>query len=83
MIEATVAGHGSDQKWVAETTSVPLAIVNGEDDPVINLNYIDELDFKNLWEGEPDPYSRSRAWGVHREKSRSSSTRSCFALQIS
>jgi len=53
MIEAAVRGEGSNQRETAETSSVPLAIVNGEEDAVINLDYIDSIDFANVWEAEP------------------------------
>ena len=53
MIEAVLRGEGSDQKRTAETSSIPLAIVNGENDAVINLDYIDSLALANVWEAEP------------------------------
>jgi len=30
---------------------VPLAVVNGAADTIINLDYIDGLDYANLWRG--------------------------------
>ncbi|MDS7595398.1 alpha/beta hydrolase [Agrobacterium tumefaciens] len=53
MIEAAVRGEGSNQRHTVETSPIPIAIINGENDAVINLDYIDGLDFANLWEGEP------------------------------
>lgn len=53
MIEAVVRGEGSNQRHTAETSSIPLAIVNGENDAVINLDYIDRLALSNIWEAEP------------------------------
>lgn len=53
MIEAALAGKHSDQRALVETSPVPLAIVNGADDPVINLDYIDSLSFTNLWQRGP------------------------------
>jgi len=67
MIESAVAGQGSDQKAVAESATVPLAIINGSKDPVVNLDYIDSLDFANVWEGEPIRIPDA-GHGVHREK---------------
>lgn len=67
MIEAAVAGEGSDQKRVAETSPIPLAVMNGQDDPVINLDYIDALDFANVWEGEPIRLSGA-GHALHRER---------------
>ncbi len=68
MIEAAIAGKGSDQRRLAETAAVPLAIVNGENDPVINLEYIDGLQLANVWEGEPIKISGA-GHGIHRERS--------------
>lgn len=53
MIEAALAGTGSDQRQVVETSLVPLAVVNGEDDPVVNLHYVDSLSYANLWTDKP------------------------------
>ena len=39
----------SDQREVVARSAVPIAVVNGADDPVINLDYIDGLPFSNLW----------------------------------
>lgn len=52
MIEAALAGKHPDQRSLVETSPVPLAIINGADDPVINLDYIDTLTFRNLWNGD-------------------------------
>lgn len=49
MVDAALAGRHFDQRALVETSPVPLAIVNGADDPVINLDYIDSLTFRNLW----------------------------------
>lgn len=49
MIDAALAGKHPDQRTLVATSPVPLAIVNGADDPVINLDYIDSLTFRNLW----------------------------------
>ena len=45
-----MAGKGADQKQVVEAAAFPVAIVNGEDDPFIRLNYFDTLDCGTLWE---------------------------------
>ncbi len=45
------AGKASDQKALAETAPMPLAIVDGADDPVVNTGYIAGLKIRNLWEG--------------------------------
>ncbi|WP_319518579.1 alpha/beta hydrolase [uncultured Martelella sp.] len=53
MMEDTQAGNPSDQRKLAETTAIPLLIVNGADDPVVNLDYIDSLSYRNIWTGKP------------------------------
>ncbi|NSZ87617.1 alpha/beta hydrolase [Agrobacterium tumefaciens] len=53
MVDAALSGKHLDQRDLVETSSVPLAIVNGADDPVIDLDYIDSLNFRNLWERGP------------------------------
>ncbi|TIT61716.1 MAG: alpha/beta hydrolase, partial [Mesorhizobium sp.] len=45
-----MAGKGADQKQVVEQAAFPVAIINGEDDPFIRLNYFDTLDCGTLWE---------------------------------
>src|SRR5271169_1803892 len=42
---------GVDQRWVVENLPIPLAVVNGSEDPFVNLDYLDTLDYANLWEG--------------------------------
>jgi pimeloyl-ACP methyl ester carboxylesterase len=66
MVEAAVAGQGQNQRNLAETSPVPLAIVNGENDPVINLDYIDTLAYANIWRGKPVRLAGA-GHGVHRE----------------
>ncbi|MBN8930767.1 MAG: alpha/beta hydrolase [Rhizobium pusense] len=53
MVEAVLAGTQLDQRELVATSEVPLAIVNGADDPVINLDYIDSLKYRNLWTKRP------------------------------
>lgn len=43
--------YGTDQKWVVETSPVPLAVVNGTNEPVVRLGYVAGIDYANLWEG--------------------------------
>jgi pimeloyl-ACP methyl ester carboxylesterase len=50
MFQALVSGQISDQRAVAERSAVPLAIVNGADDMLVNLEYIGGLPYKNLWD---------------------------------
>jgi pimeloyl-ACP methyl ester carboxylesterase len=48
---AVRAGEGRDQRSVVESSPVPLAVINGADDPLIKLDYLDSLDYANLWDG--------------------------------
>lgn len=43
-------GGGADQRLVAETSPVPLAVVNGAADPLLRLAYLDTVAYRNLWE---------------------------------
>lgn len=49
MIEAAMAGRGRDQKEIAATLPVPLAVFHGEADPFINGDYLEGLTYANLW----------------------------------
>ncbi|MBC8949573.1 MULTISPECIES: alpha/beta fold hydrolase [Xenorhabdus] len=49
MFEAFLSPQATDQKLLAETSQTPLAIVNGADDPYINFDYINGLNYRNLW----------------------------------
>ena len=49
MLEAVMAGQDGDPRDVVAISTVPLAVVNGADDPVVNLDYVDSLTYRNLW----------------------------------
>ncbi|CAM3924592.1 alpha/beta fold hydrolase [Xenorhabdus thuongxuanensis] len=49
MFEAFLSPQATDQKLLVETSEIPLAIVNGADDPYINFDYIDGLNYRTLW----------------------------------
>ena len=51
IFEAARSGVGKDQRWLVENCSVPLAVVNGSEDPFINLDYLEVPKYANLWEG--------------------------------
>lgn len=50
MFAALMEGRISDQRKLAETTPLPIAIVNGADDPLVNLDYVAGLAYRNLWD---------------------------------
>jgi pimeloyl-ACP methyl ester carboxylesterase len=51
MFQAARSGAGVDQRWIVENLPIPLAVVNGSEDPFVNLRYLDTLEYANLWEG--------------------------------
>ncbi len=46
------AGAGIDQRALVESCATPLAIVNGEHDPLLRLEYFDDIAWANLWSGQ-------------------------------
>lgn len=44
-------GDGAEQKRTVETAPVPVAMIDGEHDPLVRLSYIASLDYTNLWDG--------------------------------
>ena len=50
MFEHLLAGKASDQKRIAETSTIPLAVVNGADDPLVDTGYLTGLAFAKLWD---------------------------------
>lgn len=51
LFEAMRAGQGVDQRRTVETSLAPIAVINGETDPLIRLEYFDEVAYGNLWKG--------------------------------
>lgn len=49
LFEARRAGAGIDQRRAVETSQTPLAVVNGSDDRLVNLDYLDTINYRNLW----------------------------------
>ena len=52
LFEARRAGVGTDQRKLVESPRMPVAVLNGAEDPFINLDYLDSISFKNLWRGQ-------------------------------
>ena len=48
---AARAGAGVDQRLTVEQSTVPLAVVNGDADRLVNLDYFDSVAYAGLWEG--------------------------------
>jgi len=50
MFASLFAGQASDERKLAVNSAVPLAVVNGADDPLVNLDYVGGLPYGNLWD---------------------------------
>lgn len=46
-------GGIADQRRVVETSKVPLALINGTEDPIVRVSYLSTPAYANLWEGRP------------------------------
>ncbi|WP_424630291.1 alpha/beta fold hydrolase [Bradyrhizobium sp. SYSU BS000235] len=51
LFEGLREGLGIDPRRAVETKSIPLAVINGGADRIINLDYFDTIPYANLWEG--------------------------------
>jgi pimeloyl-ACP methyl ester carboxylesterase len=51
LFEAARAGERVDQRLTVESSPVSLAVVNGDADRLVNLDYFDTVAYANLWEG--------------------------------
>jgi pimeloyl-ACP methyl ester carboxylesterase len=51
LFAAARAGDGPDQRLAVEASEVPLAVVNGAADPLVKLDYLDSIAYRNLWHG--------------------------------
>ncbi|KAF3006928.1 hypothetical protein E8E13_011306 [Curvularia kusanoi] len=52
MFDAFVKGEGVDQVRVVETVDVPIAVINGAEEPYVDLDYLDGLGWRSLWRGK-------------------------------
>jgi pimeloyl-ACP methyl ester carboxylesterase len=51
LFEAAREGLGVNQREVVEATSVPIGVINGAEDPIVNLDYFDSVHYRHLWGG--------------------------------
>jgi pimeloyl-ACP methyl ester carboxylesterase len=51
LARSMVMGTGADQRWIAEHSPVPIAVLNGSREPFARLDYVAGLDYGNLWDG--------------------------------
>jgi pimeloyl-ACP methyl ester carboxylesterase len=52
MFESFAGGTGKDQSVIVATAKLPIAVVNGVDEPFVNTDFVAGVKFANLWEGE-------------------------------
>ncbi|WP_229821371.1 MULTISPECIES: alpha/beta fold hydrolase [Streptomyces] len=53
MSESFAGGHEPDQKALVARSTVPLAIIDGRDDPFVNHQYVAAVPYAALWRGAP------------------------------
>jgi pimeloyl-ACP methyl ester carboxylesterase len=52
MFEKFGAGSGDNQKEIVANAKLPIAVVNGADEPFVNLEFVSRVTYGNLWEGK-------------------------------
>lgn len=50
LFEASRAGHGVDQRLAVEGSALPIAVINGEADPLVRLEFVESVAYGNLWD---------------------------------
>jgi pimeloyl-ACP methyl ester carboxylesterase len=60
MFAGMMRGVGADQKRTVERSSRPVAIVNGEHEPIGRLSYINNLSYSTLWDNHCHVIAGSR-----------------------
>ncbi|MEO7223298.1 MAG: alpha/beta hydrolase [Devosia sp.] len=51
MVGSLLEADAHDQRRLAEQCTVPIAVVNGADDQLVNLDHLDAIAYPNLWSG--------------------------------
>lgn len=52
MFEKFAAGTGGNQRDIVAAAKLPIAVVNGRDEPFVELDFVSNVRFGNLWEGK-------------------------------
>ncbi|HWL71813.1 MAG TPA: alpha/beta hydrolase [Geminicoccus sp.] len=52
MFEKFAAGTGDNQREIVAKAKLPIAVVNGIDEPFVNLRFVRGVRFGNLWRGQ-------------------------------
>lgn len=53
VVRSMMLGMGIDQKSAFEHASIPIALVNGADEPMVRLSYLESLRCPMQWDGRP------------------------------
>jgi pimeloyl-ACP methyl ester carboxylesterase len=51
MTKSILKGAGTNQRDFIESTSMPVCVVNGSDEPFVRLSYLNRLNIRNLYQG--------------------------------
>lgn len=51
MLGKFLRDEGANQAEIVKGRTPPIAVVNGADEPFVNVDYLDTIPFSNLWEG--------------------------------
>jgi len=51
MFEKFAGGSGRDQSAIVAAAPMPIAVVNGANEPFVNTDFVAQVKFANLWEG--------------------------------
>jgi len=51
LLESSREGVGTNQREAVESATIPIAVVNGAEDPFVDLDYFETVNFQNLWDG--------------------------------
>jgi len=49
MFEKFAAGSGANQKEIVARATIPIAVINGRDEPFVNLDFLARVKFNHLW----------------------------------
>lgn len=52
MFEKFVSGSGRNQAEIVATATIPLAVLNGVDEPFVDTDFVARARYANLWEGK-------------------------------
>jgi pimeloyl-ACP methyl ester carboxylesterase len=52
MFESFASGLGEDQSAIVANAKIPIAVVNGADEPFVNTDFVAKVKYKSLWQGE-------------------------------